>query len=329
MIKKSDLLPDSAPLRNKTPSSLSKWGNEYITAATSNNTRRAYQSDIRHFEQSGGRLPASTEAILHYLQKFAGSINSRTLSRRLTALKNWHTYQGFPDPTVHPVVTKTLCGITRTHGKPKEKAPALSPKQLHQIVRHLTGKETRKALRDSALLQIGYFGAFRCSELIAIQCAHLQWHEKGIEILIPHSKTDQTHEGQYCVIPAGNTELCPVAALKKWLEISGIQSGYLFRSTQQNKMLEDKPLSSATVGQILKTCAKHAGIENADKFSSHSLRRGLATSACADGASIPAIMRQGRWKNVSTVMEYIEASLRFEENAATSILNNLCHTEGQ
>ena len=123
--------------------------------------------------------------------------------------------------------------------------------------------------------------------------------------------------------PAGNTELCPVAALKKWLEISGIQSGYLFRSTQQNKMLEGKPLSSGTVSQILKTCAKHAGIKSADKFSSHSLRRGLATSACADGASIPAIMRQGRWKNVSTVMEYIEASLRFEENAATSILDNL------
>jgi hypothetical protein len=53
------------------------------------------------------------------------------------------------------------------------------------------------------------------------------------------------------------------------------------------------------------------------------MRRGLATTASRDGVSIPAIMRQGRWKQVGTVMEYIEAAQRFEENAAGQILQKL------
>jgi len=61
--------------------------NEYIKAATSNNTRKAYRSDLRHFKYCGGLLPATVENIISYLQKNAATLNPRTLSRRLTALK--------------------------------------------------------------------------------------------------------------------------------------------------------------------------------------------------------------------------------------------------
>lgn len=108
--------------------------NPFILAATTRNTRQAYRTDLRHFEQSGGRLPASQEDIVTYLQAFASKLNARTLSRRLTAIKNWHQQQGFADPTQQPVVRQTLKGITNTFGKPKEKAPPLTPAYLYQIV---------------------------------------------------------------------------------------------------------------------------------------------------------------------------------------------------
>jgi hypothetical protein len=60
--------------------------NRYQIAATSDNTRRAYQADIRHFERWGGQLPATTEAVLRYLHAFAETLNPRTLSRRITAI---------------------------------------------------------------------------------------------------------------------------------------------------------------------------------------------------------------------------------------------------
>ena len=317
------ILNNDLILRNVEQPIAIPFTNPYITAATSQNTRRAYQADIRHFEKWGGQLPASTDTILLYLQAFAKELNPRTLSRRLTALKNWHVYQGFLDPTLHPSVSKTLAGIMRTHGKPKDKAPPLLPEHLLKIVTFLAEEKTLRAYRDSALLQLAFFGAFRRSEIIAICYEHIEWKDQGIDILIPHSKTDQTNEGQYCAVPHGNEQLCPVRALQQWIDRSGITSGSIFRRIHPEDQLDEAPLVPLSVSNILKKRAHDAKIPQAENFSSHSLRRGLATSACRDGASLPAIMRQGRWKNVNTVMEYIEAAARFEENAAASILKKI------
>lgn len=310
-------------LRNEKQSITVSFTNPYIIAATSQNTRRAYQADIRHFEKWGGQLPASTDAILIYLQTFANDLNPRTLSRRLTAFKNWHIYQGFPDPTQHPSVSKTLAGIMRMHGKPKNKAIPLLPEQLLKIVTYLREEKTLRAFRDSALLQIAFFGAFRRSEIVAICYEHIEWKDQGIDILIPHSKTDQTNEGRYCAVPYGNEQLCPVRALVQWIAQSRIASGPIFRRIHLNNHLDKASLVPLSVSNILKKRAQDAGVPQAANFSSHSLRRGLATSANRDGASLPAIMRQGRWKNVNTVMEYIEATTRFEENAAASVLQKI------
>lgn len=309
-------------LRNKALNNIA-ISNPYIKAATSENTRRAYQADIRHFENWGGKLPANTDSILRYLLAFANILNPRTLSRRLTALKNWHTYQSFSDPTEHPAISKTLTGIMRTHGKPKEKAPALSPEDLIKIVEYLAYENSLRASRDNALLQLAFFGAFRRSEIVAIKYEHINWQGQGIEILIPHSKTDQNHLGLYCAIPYGNEQLCPVAALKNWLEKSNITTGPIFRRIHGKTELSQNSLDPISVSHILRKRARDAGIPEADKLSSHSLRRGLATSASRNGASLPSIMRQGRWKNVSTVMEYIDAAQRFEENAAGKVMSKV------
>lgn len=323
MDNEPSILNDDLILRNEQLPITVPFTNPYITAATSENTRRAYRFDIQHFEKWGGQLPASTDTVLIYLQAFAKELNPRTLARRLTALKNWHIYQKLPDPTQHPSVSKTLAGIMRTHGKPKDKAPPLLPEDLIKIVAYLSTENTLRASRDSALLQLAFFGAFRRSEIVAICHEHIEWKNQGIDILIPHSKTDQTNEGQYCAIPYGNEQLCPVLALRQWLEQSGISSGSLFRRIYPNDTLDTVPLAPLSVSNILVKRACDAEIPQARNFSSHSLRRGLATSASRDGASLPAIMRQGRWKNVNTVLEYIEAAQRFEENAATSVLKKI------
>lgn len=297
--------------------------NPYISAATSDNTRNAYQADVRHFENWGGSLPATSDSIMAYLQAFAPTLNARTLSRRLTALKHWHVYQHFPDPTQHPAVTKTMAGIIRIHGKPKQKAPPLLPEQLMKIISCLSQQTTLRAFRDSALIQLGFFGAFRRGELVKICVEDIHWQKGGIEILIPQSKTDQIHEGQFCAIPLGNKQLCPVYSLKQWLEKANLTSGFIFRRMGGHGYLHETALSVVSVNQILKKRAEQAGISIAEDFSSHSMRRGLASSASRDGASLPAIMRQGRWKNVNTVMEYIEMTKRFEENAADHVLKKL------
>lgn len=146
---------DSVPSNNMIPLS-----NRYQIAATSDNTRRAYKADIRHFETWGGQLPATTESILRYLHAFAKILNPRTLSRHITALKQWHRYQRLADPTDAPIVGKTLTGIARLHGKPKDKAPPLLPEHLIQIAEYLGTRPALAAFRDNALLQVGFLGLF-------------------------------------------------------------------------------------------------------------------------------------------------------------------------
>lgn len=292
----------------------------YIAAATSNNTRKAYQQDVRHFIAWGGLLPTTPDIIVKYLEQYASQLNSRTLIRRVTAFKNWHIYQGFTDPTANLLVRKTLIGIRNIHGKPKIKAPALQVEDLITMVNFLNSTNNFIDCRNNALLQLGFFGAFRRNELAAIQYEHLQFMSKGLEVLIPRSKTDQSGDGQKCAIPYGNDVLCPVLALQNWCKKAKIVNGYIFRSITRGGTINTQAIAPEHINVILKTLAKRCNLPNAQNYSSHSLRRGFATAASQQGASLSAIMKHGRWQHYETALGYVEEGLRFENNAASIIL---------
>ena len=153
----------------------------YLKAGTADNTRNAYQSATRHFERWGGRLPTDKNTIIQYLLQHAEHLSPRTLDVRLTALSQWHQYQKFNDPCKDIDVKKTLEGIRRVHGKPKQKAKALTLAEISKMIEWLQAQpDTYKRLRDLAMLQIGYFGAFRRSELVKIEIKDLRWEPEGL-----------------------------------------------------------------------------------------------------------------------------------------------------
>ncbi len=163
----------------------------FLAAATSDNTRRTYRSAIRHYLTWGGLLPADEQSVIRYLMKYADSLNPRTLALRLTALSQWHLHQNFPDPASTPTVRKTLAGIQRVYGTPKQKAKALPIDDMQRIAERLADLDGLKAKRDNALLQLGYFGAFRRSEIVSLDVEDVAWEREGIVITLPYSKTDQ------------------------------------------------------------------------------------------------------------------------------------------
>ena len=292
----------------------------FLAAATSDNTRRAYRSAIRHFQQWGGALPADESTVIRYLLAHADSLNTRTLALRLTALSQWHVYQGFSDPAGTPTVRKTLAGMARLHGQPKKKARALPLEDLEAIVAQLAAVGTLKSLRDSALLQLGFFGGFRRSELASLTLADLSWQREGLVITLPRSKTDQSGEGIVKAIPLGQGVCCPATALRAWLDAAAITAGPLLRTVNQWGQVGDKALHASSINTILESCAKLSSLDYVPELSSHSLRRGMATSAHRAGADFQAIKRQGGWRHDGTVHGYIEEAGRFEENAAGSLL---------
>ncbi|MFK4752509.1 MULTISPECIES: tyrosine-type recombinase/integrase [Oceanospirillaceae] len=260
---------------------------QYLSQATSDNTRKAYRSAVRQFEKWGGRLPASKDAVIQYLLARAQTLNPRTLNLHLTAISQWHLHQGVADPTHDPLIRKTMTGIRRTHGKPQQKAHALRLEHIAKMIRWLDQQpEPLTPARDAALVLTGFFGAFRRSELVAIRVEDLQWEPEGLVVALPRSKTDQQGRGLYRAIPFGPDSCCPVRSLRRWLAVSGIQSGPVFRAINRWGQLQPGALNPASVNELLKKLGQRCQFDFAAELSGHSFRRGLSTSAARENVEV-------------------------------------------
>jgi integrase len=173
-----------------------------VQAATAPNTRRAYRSDLAHFLTNGGAPPATAAQVADYLARYAAELAIATLARRLVAIGRVHTSQGLKNPCQAELVRLTLRGIRRTYGRPQRQAQALTKEQINSMVAPL-GKSLRD-LRDRAMLLVGFYGAFRRSELTAVDCKSIAWSGQGIVITIRKSKTDQGKKGARRCYPARN-----------------------------------------------------------------------------------------------------------------------------
>jgi site-specific recombinase XerD len=208
----------------------------YIHAAKAPATLRAYRTDFEDFtrfcqEHNLAHLPATPTTVALYIADRAGSLRSATITRRLTSITKAHQAAGFeasPASSHNFVVSETLKGIRRSIGTAQEgKAPLLTAD-----IRRIVGccPDTLLGLRDRALILVGFAGAFRRSELAAIECAHLSFTKDGLVIDLRRSKTDQEAAGRKVGIPFGNEDAtCPVRTLRRWLAASSITSGAVFR----------------------------------------------------------------------------------------------------
>ena len=297
---------------------------EYLQAATSDNTRRTYQSAVRQFVRWGGRLPADRDTVLRYLLDRQPELNVRTLDLHLTALRQWHEYQQLADPTRDPLIQKTLEGMRRRHGQPRQKAKPLSLEALSALIDWLNQQPgTLMRERNRALLLVAYFGAFRRSELVGLQYSQLEWFDDGVVVTLERSKTDQAGEGMQRALPYSGNHLCPVTALKHWMSSTGTKDGAIFRRINRWGQVGSAAMDASSINLILKKLAAQAGLEGAEKFSSHSFRRGLTTSAAQAGVDFELIRKQGGWKQDATVREYIEEGRALDRNAARELLRQL------
>ncbi|MCK1506318.1 site-specific integrase [Bradyrhizobium sp. 18] len=289
----------------------------FIQNSIAENSRRAYLSDLREFEKAGFSIPAAPEAVAQYLAESASSLRVATLVRRLASLSKAHEARGLPNPTRSPLVRATLRGIKRTYGCAQRQAKPLCRDDLLQVL-DATG-DSRKDLRDRALLLVGFAGALRRSELVAINIDDLEHVRQGIVLHLPHSKTDQEGEGQKIGIPYGRGRWCPVAALHDWLQTSAIDAGAIFRPLDRAGRVASVRLSRDAVSLIVRHRVETAGLDPSG-YSGHSLRAGLATSASQVGVPTWKIRAQTRHASDAMLARYVRDGALFSQNAAAALL---------
>jgi site-specific recombinase XerD len=284
-------------------------------------TRKAYGTDFRLFKaycdgKGISALPASPETVAAYLAAEASTSKPSTIGRRVAAIRYAHKLAGIETPTDAEGVKATMRGIRRTFGGARnKKAPAVAAK-MHSMV--ATAPEGLAGLRDRALLLLGFAGAFRRSELVALDVADLEENETGLLVTIRGSKTDQERQGVTIAIARGDIA-CPVKALRAWLDAAGIEAGPIFRPIDRHGNLLPSRLTAQSVANIVKAYAGRAGFD-ASTFSGHSLRSGFLTSAAGKGASIFKMMDVSRHKSVDTLRGYVRDAELFKDHAGTGLL---------
>lgn len=302
---------------------LESQAEHYLRASQSENTRRAYASDWRDFCEwcrvaGQGSLPAAPGTLILYLSALAQSAKTSTLTRRLSAISQVHQAAGFESPTHHLAVRKLMAGIRREKGTAQTGKRPVATEDLRAMVAMLSSKRIL-GVRDRALLLTGFAGAFRRSELVALNVDDMEINREGLIVTIRRSKTDPEGQGRRVGIPYGSTPAtCPVRALQAWIEILGTHEGPLFRTINRHQQIGRKRLTAQSVALVVKRAATAAGLE-AGQLAGHSLRAGLATAAAAAGVPERAIMAQTGHRSLMTLRKYIREGSLFLENAAAKV----------
>ena len=291
-----------------------------------NNTLRAYKSDFKDFgafciKHGFDSLPTEPKIVSLYLTQLSKKSKISTLKRRLVSISMVHKLKGHYLDTKHPIIIENLLGIKRVKGSIQKGKKPILINHLKSIINVIDQKKTTeiKKSRDKTIVLIGFGGGFRRTELISIDHEDLEFLPEGVKITIKRSKTDQFGEGMVKGLPYfTNENYCPVINLKKWLELSNIKAGPIFRRFFKGSTLTNNRLTDQSVALIIKDYLNLAGIDNKN-YSGHSLRSGFATVAAESGADERSIMAMTGHKTTQMVRRYIREANIFKNNALNKI----------
>jgi integrase len=300
--------------------------NRLLDASKAKSTRRSYGSDVRQYEawcaENGfPTFPAEPATIIKHIAWAAlpksegGGLTASSIGRRLCAIAHEHKTNKLANPIADYDVKEILKGIRRTIGTaPRPKTPL-----THDLVQRLLNEcdASLIGIRDRALVALGFAGAFRRAELVALGGEDLEPSDEGFRVRIRRSKTDQEGKGATIAIPRGY-KLKPVEAVERWLEVSGITDGPLFRQVGKGGRLLG-PMSGHAVAEVLKKLCVRAGLDPA-LYSGHSLRSGFLTSAADAGASPFKMQAVSRHKSLDVLSGYVRSADLFNDHAGSSFL---------
>ena len=291
------------------------------------NTVRAYKSDFNDFGLFCARngfksLPSEPKIVSLYLTYLStNNVKMSTLKRRLVSIGVVHKLKGHYLDTKHPSIIENIMGIKRRKGNTQKGKKPLLINNLKQIINVIDeqNKEEIKKLRDRSIILVGFSGGFRRNEIVSLDYDDLDFVKEGLKINLKRSKTDQFGEGSMKALPYfENLRYCPVISLQKWIEISKINSGPLFRRFAKGLNLSKNRLTDQTVALLIKEYLQLAGIDSKN-YSGHSLRSGFATTAAESGAEERSIMAMTGHKSTEMVRRYIRDANLFKNNALNKI----------
>lgn len=296
-----------------------------MNARFAKNTVVTYKSGWRIFQRwclSAGHsaMPADPQTVMDYAAWcLAAGYRLQTVHHRLKSINFHHREEKQPLP-FNAECRAFLRQARRAIAERPQGMQPLSPEQLAQISETLQAKGNYLNVRDRSMVLLGFACGWRCSEIVSLDLCDVRWDPKGIELWLAKSKTDQEGKGRSVGIHYGSTSLlCPIAALKAWLELRGDWAGPLFAAVTPGRLLTHRRLDSDAVRRAVKRALKLVG-EDPQSFGAHSLRAGMVTAAIDAGASETAVMQRTGHRSHEMVRRYSRSVMAFRSNPLAGVL---------
>lgn len=292
------------------------------SSARAASTGRAYASDWKIFSAwcvDAGResLPARPDTVRLFLTHELERRKVATVNRRVHAIAFIHKKAGQTSP-IDDRVTELMSGAARELGTKPQGKTALTPEMVRRMVNRLT--HDKMAIRDRALLLLGFSSGMRRSELSALDIEDLRFVRQGVRVFIGKGKTDQEAKGRVIGIFKGKRQSTdPVFWLRQWLKASGNRkSGPLFLSFHFDRMRPDR-LQPEGVLTVVKRSCELVGLDARD-FGAHSMRAGMITTAVEAGADVFAIMQRSGHRSLQTIQLYVRPASVFRSDVMAKAL---------
>jgi len=282
------------------------------------NTARAYAAHLKRFSawctgHGHEPLPASVDALVGFCTHLAEAGKKvGTLEQHCAAISKAHAVRGVDSPTDDKQFKIFMDGVRRVHGVRQKQAPAFSLVQLKQLVRSLD-VHTVTGLRDRAILLLGFTGAFRRSELTALNVQDLRFTEECLVVSMGKSKTNQL--GDYeekAIFYSPEPAVCPIRSLKAWLEQLERSEGPVFVMLRKGNRLTINRLSDQTINTLVQ---RYLG----PGYTAHSLRASFVTVAKLNGVDDSKIMNQTKHKTSAMIRRYTRLDNVQQHNAAKEL----------
>ena len=313
-------LDEGSPVR------LSAEASWMVEAGVPSGTRRAYaagREDWRAFCDDRGeqQMPVDPRVLVEYVAQLlstgsagrgtqARPLHPTTVEGRLSAITTWSRECGYGTPDLR-AARLALRGHRREVASGTSQAAPLTVAALRTLLAAARdtadGPDSSRALRDGALVRLGFALGARRSELVRVCIEHVRIESDGLIVQVHRAKTRDLPD-EVAVPWAADEELCAgraVLRLRTRLARDGFRTGPLFRQVRRGDHMQPQGLAPQAVADILQRLAEEAGLPIPDGFrgwSGHSLRRGFATEARRAGADALRIARHGGWADNSAAL---------------------------
>ena len=252
----------------------------------------------------------------------------------------WNSMLGFGNPAASSPVQGYLKAVSeeqlRAHIVPKQAVPFFLPKLL-LLARLWDRKLADPAVspsalfvlaRDQAFFKTLFFSADRGSDLGCVKTAEIMRFPKDDGFLFNHVWGKTLRDGAHNVFGIrrhSNPQLCPVKAIETYVAVASelritLSNGYLFRPTNHQGHIANKPLTSSSAEARLKYYLKDAKIEEGETL--HGFRSGSAITLALSGSQLADVMSHVGWSNKGTALYYMKLAEVLREGSPSDLLSS-------